>query len=146
MDLGSSLIRILTQARKRSVLHVLLDYLGLTATIVLGGVFVILLAGSAVLSWLWLLVLAAGSLAAGLYLARKRFPSIYAVAQRIDERMKLADTLSTAAYFLESPGTTDATVRQGQRFQRHPFRQPVISGSEARPPVEHPIEFYRGFA
>lgn len=117
MNLGSSLIRILTQARKRSVLHVLLDYLVLTATIVLGGVFVILLAGSAALSWLWLVVLAAGSLAAGLYLARKRFPSIYVVAQRIDERMKLADTLSTAAYFLESPGTTDATVREGQRRQ-----------------------------
>lgn len=140
MDLRSSLIRILTEARKRSILHILLDYLVLTAAIVLGGAVIVLLAGSNALSWLWLVVLTAGSLAAGLYLARKRFPSLYAVAQRIDERLKLADTLSTAVYFSESPGTSDATVREGQRLQAERVAESVDLKQAL--PLSRPRAFY----
>ena len=144
MDLRSSLIRILTQARKRSVQHLLLEYLVLPATIVLGGAVVILLAGSAALSWLWLVALTIGSLASGLYLARKRFPSIYLVAQRIDERLKLADTLSTAAFFLESPGTSEATVREGQRLQAERLAASVDLKQAL--PLSRPRAFYAAIA
>jgi hypothetical protein len=144
VDLRSSLIRILTQARKRSILHLLLDYLVLTATIAMGGALVILLAGSDALSWLWLVLLTVGSLGAGLYLARKRFPSIYVVAQRIDERLKLADTLSTAAFFLESPGATEAAIREGQRRQAEQLAESVDLKQAL--PLSRPRAFYAAIA
>ena len=117
VDLPSSLTEFLAKARTRTIVHLLLDYLVISAAIALGGAAVILLFGTQVLSWMWLVLIVGISLATGLYLARKRFPSLYAVAQRIDSRMKLSDTLSTAAYFLGSPGTSDPTVRENQRLQ-----------------------------
>ncbi len=125
MDLRSSLIEFLTKARKRSILHLLLDYLVLSAAIALGGAVIVLLAGTQVLSWLWLVLVSAVSLATGLYLARKRFPSVYLVAQWIDARLKLADTLSTAAFFLKSPGNADTTVRENQCRQAEHLAESV---------------------
>ena len=117
VPLRYSLTELLVQARKRSITHLLLRQLVLTAAIVLGGAVVILLAGTDALGWWWLALLAGASLAAGLYRARKLFPSPYLVAQWIDARLHLTDTISTAAFFLESPGSTDATIRESQRRQ-----------------------------
>jgi hypothetical protein len=114
VDLHSSLIEFLAKARKRSILHLVLDYLVLSAAIALGCAVIILLAGTEVLGWLWLVLVSAVSLAAGLYLARKRFPSVYLVAQWIDARLKLADTLSTAAFFLKSPTRPSARASAGR--------------------------------
>ncbi|MSV35733.1 MAG: hypothetical protein EXQ47_09065 [Bryobacterales bacterium] len=112
----------------------------LTATIVLGGAVVILLAGSAALSWLWLVALTIGSLATGLYLARKRFPSIYVVAQHIDARLKLADTLSTAAFFFDSPGTSDPHILESQRRQAEHLAASVDLKQAL--PLSRPRAFY----
>lgn len=125
MDLRSSLIEFLGKARKRSILHLLLDYLVLSTAIALGGAVIVLLAGTEVLSWFWLVLVSAVTLAACFYLARRRFPSVYLVAQWIDARLKLADTLSTAAYFLKSPGNADANVRESQYRQAEHLAESV---------------------
>jgi hypothetical protein len=85
----------------------------------LGGAVVILLAGTEFLSWYWILLVVAVSLGAGLFLLRKRIPSSYAVAQRIDARLKLADTISTAAYFdaPSDPLPADPRICESQRRQ-----------------------------
>jgi hypothetical protein len=97
----------------------------LAAAIGCGGAALILLAGTRFLSWYWLVLVIAVSLGAALYLWRKRFPSMYGVAQRIDAELKLADTLSTAVYFQESPGSADATIREGQHRQAEHLAESV---------------------
>jgi hypothetical protein len=77
-------------------------------TIGMGGVVVLLLLGTQILNWYWVVLLAVASLAAGLYRARKKIPSVYTIAQWIDRRLNLADTLSTATYF-SGADTSSAT-------------------------------------
>jgi len=120
-----SLTELLAKGRQRSITHLLLRQLILTAAIVLGGAAIILLAGTEIFGWSWLVLLSVGSVAIGLYRARKRFPSPYLVAQWIDARLHLTDTLSTAAFFLEAPGSTDATVRESQRRQAEKLAKTV---------------------
>jgi hypothetical protein len=97
----------------------LIHQLVLAVAVALGGAVVILLAGTEFLSWYWILLVVAVSLGAGLFLLRKRIPSSYAVAQRIDARLKLADTISTAAYFdaPSDPLPADPRICESQRRQ-----------------------------
>jgi len=64
----------------------------------LAGIF-----GTGLLEWQWLTIPPALTLAAGVFLSLRGFPGPYAAAQLIDCRLRLADALSTALFFL-SPG------------------------------------------
>ena len=94
---------LLVQARKRVVGHLVLDKGALALTIGLGGAVLLLLAGTQILDWYWPVLLAAVSLGVGMYQLRKNIPSTYQVAQQMDRRLDLSDSLSTAAYFSEHP-------------------------------------------
>ncbi|PWU01122.1 MAG: hypothetical protein C5B51_23605 [Terriglobia bacterium] len=62
--------------------------------------FILLLVlGTQILGWSWALLLPAGAAGLAVWRIRKRVPSFYATAQRIDSRMNLADCLSTATFF-----------------------------------------------
>jgi hypothetical protein len=80
-----------------------LDKGALALAIGMGGLILLLLIGTQVLDWYWPVLLTAVSLGVGLYQLRKHIPSLYQLAQRIDHRMALADSLSTAVYFAEHP-------------------------------------------
>ena len=144
MALPSSLSGLLSRARQRSFAHLLLDQLVLTAAIVLGGAAVILLAGTEAVSWLWLILLGAASLALGLYLSRKKFPSTYEAAQRIDARLHLADTLSTAAFFADAPGADDESIREAQRLQAGKLAESVDLKTAL--PLKRPRALYPALA
>jgi hypothetical protein len=83
-------------------------------TIVMGGAVALLLAGTDILAWYWLALLAAVSLGAGAYRLSKSLTSRYLLAQRIDRRLELADALSTALYFSEHPRSDRASVCERQ--------------------------------
>ena len=117
MKLYGSLAELLQKARRRLIADVLLDRVVFAVAAGLAGVTVILLAGTDVLGWYWAVASALVALAAGLFLSRKRVPTIYQAAQKVDARLRLADTLSTAAYFLASPGDAEASIRESQRLQ-----------------------------
>jgi hypothetical protein len=139
--LPSSLAELLAKARRRYLTHLLLHQLVLTAAIVLGGAALVLLAGTQAVSWLWLIPLGAASLAVGLFLSRKRFPSAYEAAQRIDARLHLADTLSTAAFFSGAPGSPDESIREAQRVQAGKLAESVDLKTALpfrRPPALYP--------
>ncbi len=130
LSFPKSLSELLAWARRRSISHLLLHQLVLAAAVALGGAVVILLAGTELLSWYWILLVAAVSLGAGLFLLRRRIPSSYAVAQRIDARLKLADTISTAAYF-EAPSDplpADPRICESQRRQAEKVAKTVDLG------------------
>jgi hypothetical protein len=87
----------------------------LALTIVLGGAAVLLLAGTDILNWYWLVLLAAASIGAGVYRLRKSLSTRYVLAQRMDHKLELADALSTALYFSENPRPDRASVCERQR-------------------------------
>jgi len=95
--------QLLAQARKRVIGHLVLDKGALALTIGMGGAVLLLLIGTQILDWYWPLLLAAVSLGVGIYQLRKFVPSLYELAQRIDRKAALADSLSTAVYFSEHP-------------------------------------------
>jgi hypothetical protein len=110
----SPLSRLLAQARGRELAHAALDKGALALTIVLGGAVVLLLAGTDILNWYWLALLAVASLGAGAYRLRQSLSSRYVLAQRIDHKLELADALSTALYFSEHPRPDRASVCERQ--------------------------------
>ncbi|MEP7355308.1 MAG: hypothetical protein ABI824_18910 [Acidobacteriota bacterium] len=94
---------LLTQARRRVITQLLLDKGALAVLVGMGGVILLLLAGTDILDWYWPVLLLVASLVYGLYQLRKHVPSLYELAQKVDARLGLADTLSTAEYFLRHP-------------------------------------------
>lgn len=81
----------------------------------MGGAAVLLLAGTGVLEWYWIALLAVASLGVGLYRLRATVPSKYKLAQIIDRRLRLADALSTATHFAREDAFGDPAIRARQR-------------------------------
>jgi hypothetical protein len=99
VDELSPVSQLLKKARQRCLLDLVLDQSALAISIAMAGAVLLMLAGTSLLEWYWIAILAAASLAVGIYRLRKRIPSEYRLAQRIDWKMSLADALSTAHYF-----------------------------------------------
>lgn len=81
----------------------------------MGGGIVLLLAGTQILDWYWIALLAVGSFGFGVYRLRKTIPSTYELAQRIDRNLSLTDALSTAIYFAQPEARGDEAIRARQR-------------------------------
>ncbi len=73
-----------------------------------------LLLGTQILDWPWLLLLAAAGLATGYVRLRNQTLSRYRVAQIVDRRLDLSDSLSTAWFLMEDPGRNDDVLAQAQ--------------------------------
>jgi hypothetical protein len=96
----------LVRRARRRLLHNELFSQGANAgSAALAAFILLLLLGTEVLNWQWLLLIPLAALAAGVYAVRRRLPSRYAAAQLVDRRLGLADTISTALYFHESQGS-----------------------------------------
>ena len=65
----------------------------------MAGFIVLLLVGTQILDWYWPVVLFVATAAWGAWRTRRRIPSKYQLAQGVDRRLGLADTLSTAYFF-----------------------------------------------
>lgn len=94
-----NLERLLRQARRRSLLRAAVTQLTFAATCSAGVLLLLLIAGTQVLSWYWLALAFCGGIAAGARRMHRSGMSIYALAQEIDKRLELRDTLSTAWFF-----------------------------------------------
>jgi hypothetical protein len=90
--------------------------IGLALSIGLAGLIVLLILGTNIFEWYWPTLLLVGSLALGVFRVRQRALSRYRVAQVIDRKLELSDSLSTAQYFLDHPLTG---YDEAIRFQLH---------------------------
>jgi hypothetical protein len=106
---------LLERARRRLFSQLALDKGALALVIGMAGVILLLLAGTQILDWYWPLLLIAVSLGVGIYRLRKSLPSFYKLAQQIDRRLGLADTLSTAVHFAAHPEPGREAVCECQR-------------------------------
>ncbi|MEQ1946051.1 MAG: hypothetical protein ABL995_02610 [Bryobacteraceae bacterium] len=140
-----SLFEFLSQARRRCISHLVLDRFVLALGAGCGAAIVILLAGSATLHWAWSLIAITAALIAGIFLLRRKLPTSYAVAQRVDKKLSLADTLSTAAYYSGSeedsaPKTANAVLRDAQLHRAEDVARTVDLKQAL--PLERPRTLY----
>lgn len=116
------MLTLVRQARRRLLYNELLSQGANAASAALLAFILLLLAGTQVLRWQWTLLLPLAAAAIGVFRARKRLPSPYGVAQIVDHRVQLADTLSTALYFSQpaaaTHGSPDICRLQSQRADR----------------------------
>jgi hypothetical protein len=85
----------------------------------MGGFVLLLLVGVDLVSWRWLAAFPAAALAAGVLRTFRRRPTAYQTARLLDERLHLADTLSTAIFYWQRRFSREAdeAMRLGQRRQ-----------------------------
>ena len=86
----------------------------MACAIVFGGAILLLLIGTQILDWFWLAILFAASFGYGLWTILRNQPSYYQIAQLIDDRLQLHDTLSTAFHFSSSTEPVSQRVREAQ--------------------------------
>lgn len=108
----------------------------------LAGFIALLVLGSEVLDWHWIVALSGATLAAGLYRTVRRIPGPYEVAQRLDWQLECADALSTAWHF--EHGTRGAQGRreviEAQRAAAERLAEAVDAGQVA--PLTFPRTAY----
>ena len=99
-----SLLSFLARVRRRHMTTELVRH-SLTALLFgLGGLIILLLAGTQVFDWYWPVLLFATALGVGVWQFRKHMPSLYRLAQLVDARLATHDTLSTALHFQSAAG------------------------------------------
>jgi hypothetical protein len=108
-------LTLVKRARRRLFHNELFSQGAYAAVAVLIAFILLLLFGTGILDWRWMLAVSTLAMAAALYRARKRLLSPYAAAQVVDRRLGLADTISTAVYFQEeSAQPVSPSIRQFQ--------------------------------
>jgi hypothetical protein len=104
------------RARRRILANEAMRHAAYAVSAALGSLIVLLLVGTQILNWGWLLLLPSLTLATGVYGTWRHIPSLYQAAQRVDFSLGLADTLSTALFFT-ADGRAPADVRRAQWVQ-----------------------------
>jgi len=135
---GYMLLKTVRRARRRAIANDAMRHAAYAVSAALASLIVLLIAGTQILGWAWLVLLPALTLAAGVYATWRSAPSLYRVAQRVDANLKLADTLSTALFFSGSEGSGET-----QRAQREQAEK-VASAVDARRaiPLRRPRALY----
>src|ERR1017187_1780095 len=87
------------RARHRILANEAMRQAAYSVSAALASLILLLLLGTQILSWAWLLLLPAIALAAGVYVTWRSAPPAYQGAQRIEHHLKLADPLPTAFFF-----------------------------------------------
>ena len=93
------MLTLIRKARRRLLYNELLSQGATAASAALLAVIILLILGTEILNWYWLVPIPLGAVVIAFYEVRKRLPSPYRSAQIVDYRMNLADSLSTALYF-----------------------------------------------
>jgi len=111
---GSRVEAVIRAACRRRFLVLAVEQLAPALALVLGGGILMLLLGTQILNWYWLVLLAVTGLALASTRMRTRMATPYRVAQLLDRRFELRDSLSTAWFLLSR---TDRPEDFASRFQ-----------------------------
>jgi signal recognition particle subunit SEC65 len=96
---SAALWTLLQRVRRRLLAQLILEQIIIAFGAAMAGVAILLLVGTQVLDWYWLVGVFAAAVAVGIWRLARRTPSRYRLAQTIDARLSLHDTLSTAYFF-----------------------------------------------
>jgi hypothetical protein len=95
-------LELVRQARRRLLYNEFLCEGANAFSAALIAFILLLLFGTQILNWYWVLLIPVVAAGIGVYRSVKRVPTTYGTAQLVDHRMDLADTVSTAV-FLSQP-------------------------------------------
>jgi hypothetical protein len=130
-----NVLALVRRARRR-ILYNLLFYEGANAASAALFAFILLLIlGTQVLAWYWAVLLPGAAAGFAIWRVRRRLPSEYVTAQRVDRRLQLADSLSTALYF--STQEADARVSSELRESQRAAADRVAAGVDVRQAVPY---------
>ncbi len=93
------MLAVVRRARRRIFYNELFAQGANASSAALLAFILLLLLGTEILAWEFALLIPFAAICAGLYIARRRMPAPYGVAQMLDRRLGLADALSTALHF-----------------------------------------------
>ncbi len=96
---GRVVLTLIRHARRRFLSNELLSQGANAFSAALIAFILLLLFGTEFLGWQWLAAIPAAAAGWGIARALKRTPAPYQVAQLVDRRLELTDTLSTAYFF-----------------------------------------------
>jgi hypothetical protein len=96
-----TILKLVRRARRRFAVNEVLGQGAVALGAALAFFVLLLILGTQILDWPWLVAAPAAALVAGVYQVYRRMPSDYGMAQRIDRVLGLSDTLSTALYYLK---------------------------------------------
>jgi len=102
VNASNILARLLEQVKRRALLQLTLEQGSVALAACFAGVIVLLLIGTQILDWYWPVLLLAATFVIGMWRMRGRVPNEYQIAQQVDERLGLSDSISTAVYFSDS--------------------------------------------
>jgi len=118
----STLTELIRRGQRRQLSYSGVTALSLATALALSGGILLLLVGTQILNWYWLVLLFAGSLAVSAYRLRKSIFSGYEIAQEVDRRLEFKDALSTAYYFADpshhAASTPEFVENQRQEAER----------------------------
>jgi hypothetical protein len=97
-------LTLIRKARRRLLYNDLLAQFVNAVCAALAAFILLLILGTEILDWYWLLPIPLAAAAVALYRVRKRLPPLYSAAQVVDRRLDLADSLSTAIFFSGQAG------------------------------------------
>lgn len=144
MSPGDPITALLVRSRRRFVWNEIFSQGVLAACIVSAGAILILILGTQLLDWYWLVLLLAGGIGTGVYRTIMRVPSSYRLAQIVDRRLSLKDSLSTAIFFDEErKASVSETLRRKQRAMAEEMARAADTSFAV--PVEPPRYRYAFF-
>ncbi len=135
-----ALAALLHRARRRHILQLVLEQAGVALGAVFVGAILLLLVGTQILDWYWLALLFGVSFGYGIWRTLRRVPTSYKIAQLIDDRLSLHDSLSTAIFYETASRKADAKFLAFQREQAEQTARSV--DATAVFPVKMPKALY----
>lgn len=103
---------VVQSAWQRRLLVVAFEQLAIALAIALAGGILLLLLGTQILAWYWPVLLGLAGLGVAIYRTRARLIGPYRIAQILDYRLKLTDSLSTAWHLLSQNNQTPVAQYQ----------------------------------
>jgi hypothetical protein len=99
MPVSGPVDALVRRARRRCLASLAIEHGAWSTSAALAAALILLVAGTQILDWYWLLAAAAVGLSASGWRLRKRIPSAYRAAQLVDRNLGTEDAVSTAFYF-----------------------------------------------
>lgn len=111
---SSAVQALIHSAWRRRLIVLTTEQLAFALLLTCAGAILMLLAGTQILDWYWLVLLAAIGLGVSAWRIRQRLLQRYEVARLIDHRLQLQDSLSTAWFLLSEPSNSDRPMARRQ--------------------------------
>src|SRR5260370_32743544 len=116
---GIDIRELVRRVRRRFFFNIAVAQAVVAASVAMAGVILILVLGSQLLDWRWPALLAVVTFPLAFYRTARRGPSSYRVAQIVDDRLDLRDSLSTPRFFTQPGGPRiSQSVAQGHTAER----------------------------